>query len=138
VTETGPTGGHTLHQFPEKVAVLRMPPGTDVPAWAESSSVFAIVATATETAVVCAGRSVPTKVPGDRGLLAFTLADGDRPESPAGVLVELLAPLAEDGVTVHVLTTAATVWVLVPAPEAERAAEAWRRRGHTVAPAPTA
>lgn len=127
----------TLHQFPEKLAVLRLAVGADVPEWAESSSLFSITASSTETALVCAGRSVPTKVPGDRGLIGFTVADP--PESgsgTAGVLVDVLAPLAEDGVTVHVLTTFTTVWVLVPSTEVERASEAWRRRGHTVEPAP--
>lgn len=135
----------TLHQYPEKLAVLRLAAGADVPAWAESSSLFSITASATETSLVCAGRSVPTKVPGDRGLVGFTLAgpDGDAGTAPgpnastaAGVLVDLLAPLAEDDVAVHVITTTTTVWVLLPATEAERAAEAWRRRGHVVEPAP--
>ena len=127
----------TIHQFPEKLAVLKLASGADVPEWAESSSLFSITASATETSLVCAGRSVPTKVPGDRGLTGFTLADAASSTS-AGVLVDLLAPLAEDDVTVHVITTFTTVWVLVPAPEVERATEAWRRRGHTVEPAPVA
>jgi len=127
----------TIHQFPEKLAVLKLASGADVPEWAESSSLFSITASATETSLVCAGRSVPTKVPGDRGLTGFTLADAGA-SSAAGVLVDLLAPLAEDEVTVHVITTFTTVWVLVPASSVERATEAWRRRGHTVEPAPAA
>lgn len=126
----------TLHQFPEKIAVLKLAAGADVPEWAESSSLFSISASADETSVMCAGRSVPAKVPGDRGLIAFALADGST-SSSAGVLVDLLTPLAEAEVSVHVHTTSTTVWVLVPATEAERAAEEWRRRGHTVVPAPT-
>ncbi len=124
-----------IHQFPEKLAVLRLAAGADVPEWAESSSLFSITASSTETSLVCAGRSVPTKVPGDRGLTGFTLAD-PATSGTAGVLVDLLTPLAEDGVTVHVITTFSTVWVLVPATEVERATEAWRRRGHSVEPAP--
>ncbi len=131
------TTGLTLHQFPEKLAVLRLAAGADVPTWAESSSIFSITATATETSVLCAGRSVPTKVPGDRGLTGFALA-GAGSSTDAGVLASLLAPLAEEQVPVQVLTTTTTVWVLVPATAADRAAEAWRRQGHTVAPAPVA
>ncbi|MCW2812765.1 MAG: hypothetical protein JWN84_220 [Nocardioides sp.] len=126
-----------LHQFPEKLAVLRLAAGADVPEWAESSSLFSITASATETSLVCAGRSVPTKVPGDRGLIGFTVADPGA-SSTAGVLVELLTPLAEDGVTVHTITTFSTVWVLVSSTDLERATEAWRRRGFTVEPAPPA
>lgn len=125
----------TLHRYPEKLAVLRLAAGADVPEWAESSSLFSITASATETALVCAGRSVPTKVRGDRGLIGFTIADSDATPS-AGVLVELLTPLAEEQVSVHTLTTFSTVWVLVPADDADRATEAWRRRGHEVEPAP--
>ena len=127
----------TIHQFPEKLAVLKLASGADIPAWAESSSLCSITATATETSRVCAGRSVPTKVAGDRGLIGFTLVgeEGSRASSPAGVLVELLTPLAEDDVPVHTITTFSTVWVLVPATEVDRATEAWRRRGHTVEPA---
>ncbi|MDO9454837.1 ACT domain-containing protein [Nocardioides sp.] len=130
----------TIHQFPEKLAVLKLASGAEVPAWAESSSLFSVTATAGETSLVCAGRSVPTKIPGDRGLIGFTLVGevGSRVPSPAGVLVELLTPLAEEGIAVHTITTFSTVWVLVPVTEVERATEAWRRRGHTVAPAPVA
>lgn len=134
---TGTAQALTLHRFPEKLAVLRLAAGADVPTWAESSSLFSITASATETSLVCAGRSVPTKIHGDRGLVGFSVIGPDTPQSgTAGVLVELLAPLAEDGVTVHAITTTSTVWVLVPAAEADRAAEAWRRRGHAVDDAP--
>ena len=37
----------TLHQFPEKLAVLKLAAGADVPAWAESSSLFSITASST-------------------------------------------------------------------------------------------
>src|SRR4029078_4152202 len=57
------TGTHTLQQFPEKLVVARLAPGAEVPDWAESSSLFSVTATAKETSIVCAGRSVPKKVP---------------------------------------------------------------------------
>ena len=64
-----------------------------VPAWAESSSIFSVTATATETSVVCAARNVPKKaahqaaVHGLRGRgTARLLADRDpgRAAGPAG------------------------------------------------------
>lgn len=124
-----------LKQFPEKLAVVRLPSGAEVPAWAESSSLFSITATATETSLICAGRDVPTKVVAVRGLTAFAVeaaVDGAVEPGQAGTLVSLLAPLAEEGVSVHALTTHETVWILVPLLDAERAAEAWRRGGHVV------
>lgn len=125
---------YTLQQFPEKLAVVKLPPGAEIPAWAESSSLFSITATATETSVVCAGRSIPTKVTGVKGLTGFAL-QGDHDPTAPGVLVALLEPLAAAGVSVFTISTHDTNWVLVPVTDGEKAAEAWRARGHTVAAA---
>jgi uncharacterized protein len=123
---------YSLEQFPEKLAVVRLPAGAEIPAWAESSSLFSVTATATETSVVCAGRSVPTKVLAARGLTGFAL-QGDVGHEGAGVLVGLLAPLAAAGISVFTISTFQTSWILVPVTEADRATEAWVEAGHTVA-----
>jgi hypothetical protein len=52
-----------------------------------------------------------------------------------GVLAGLLEPLAAEAISVFTLSTFDTDWILVPADRADDAAEAWRRRGHTVADA---
>ncbi|WP_244927875.1 ACT domain-containing protein [Nocardioides sp. W7] len=122
----------TLQQFPEKLAVVRLPPGSEIPTWAESSSLFSITATATETSLICAGRNVPTKQVAQKGLTAFAV-QGPLDLSLVGVLASLLVPLAEAGVPVFTISTYDTDWILVPIGDAEKAAEAWRRRGHTVA-----
>ena len=123
--------GFTIQQFPEKIAVVRLPPGADIPEWAESSSIFSITATATETALVCAGRNVPAKVVGSRGLIGFSLNQELAPTS-VGVVVALLSPLAEADIAVYTFTTYDSTWVLIPVADVERAVEAWRRQGHTV------
>lgn len=120
-----------IQQFPEKIAVVRLPPGADIPEWAESSSIFSITATATETALVCAGRNVPAKVVGARGLIGFSLDQQLAPTS-VGVVVALLSPLAEADISIFTFTTYDSTWVLVPSADVERAVEAWRRQGHTV------
>lgn len=121
----------TLQQFPEKLAVVKLPPGAEIPTWAESSSLFSITATATETSLVCAGRNVPTKVVAQKGLTAFAVK-GPLDFELVGVLAELLVPLAEAGVSVFTISTYDTDWILVPVKDAEVTAEAWRGRGHTV------
>ncbi len=124
--------GYTLQQFPEKMAVVRLPPGAEVPPWAESASLLSITATATETSVVCAGRDVPTKVVAQKGLTAFAV-QGPLDFALVGVLASLLTPLAEAGISVFTISTYDTDWILVPMRDAEKATEAWRRHGHTVA-----
>lgn len=124
----------TLAEYPEKLAIVKLAPGAEVPRWAESSSIFSVTATATETSLICAGRSVPTKTPSIRPLIAFRIV-GDLEPTQVGVLAALLLPLADAGIPAYTFSTYETDWVLVRVADAERAAEEWRRRGHTVAPA---
>lgn len=124
----------SLDQFPETLAVVRLGPGAEIPTWAESSSIFSITATATETSLVCAARNVPAKARAHKPLTGFAV-QGPLAADEVGVLLGLLGPLAEEGISVFTISTFDTDWILVPKNDAERAAEAWRRRGHTVAPA---
>ncbi len=121
----------TLEQFPEKLAVVRLAPGAEVPAWAESSSLFSITATALETSIVCAMRSVPKKAKQAGPFTAFAV-QGPLDFALTGVLATLLQPLAEAGISVFTISTFDTDWVLVPVGDAELAADAWRRSGHDV------
>ncbi|NYG56025.1 ACT domain-containing protein [Nocardioides perillae] len=131
----------TLARFPETLALVRLAAGSEVPSWVESSSIFSVTATAAETALVCAARSVPTKTRHVRPFTAFSLvvAEGthaaEAGHDGAARLLTLLAPLVEEGLGVRTVPTYDTDWVLVPTEEADRAEEAWRRQGHTVAPA---
>lgn len=121
----------TLLQFPEKLAIVRLGPGAELPKWAESSSLFSVTATATETSVICATRSVPTKTPSIKPLTAFQVQGPLDPDA-VGILASLLAPLAEAEVPVYTLSTFDTDWIMVRLVDGDRAAEEWRRRGHTV------
>ena len=123
-----------LEQFPETLAVVRLAPGAEIPAWAESSSLFSITATARETSLVCARRSVPKKAQQAGPFTAFAV-EGPLDFSLTGILAELLQPLAEIEISIFTISTFDTDWILVPQGDADRAAEEWRRRGHDVAPA---
>jgi hypothetical protein len=128
---------YTLHRYPEKLVVAGLPAGSEVPAWAESASLFAVIATAAETSVVCAGRSVPKKVRQQGPFTAFAV-EGPLDLALTGVLHTLLGPLAEAGISVFTVSTYLTDWILVPTGRADAAEEEWRRRGHTVSVAPVA
>lgn len=125
---------YSIEQYPEQVALVRLGPGAPMPAWAESSSIFSVAATATHTTVVCAARNVPTKARHIRSYTAFAVR-GEIGVEDAGVLVRVLAPLADAGIAVVPVATFDEPWVLVPQKSADAAAEAWRGQGHTVAPA---
>ena len=88
-----------LSRYPETLAVVKLAPGAEVPEWAESSSIFSITATATETSVVCAARSVPRKSQHQRPFTAFEV-EGPLDFALTGVLSSLLQPLADAGISV--------------------------------------
>jgi hypothetical protein len=123
-----------LSRYPETLAVVKLGPGSELPAWAESSSILSVTATATETSVVCAARSVPRKSVHQRPFTAFEV-EGPLDFALTGVLTGLLTPLAAAEISVFTLSTFDTDWILVPAGDADRAEEEWRRSGHEVSPA---
>lgn len=124
----------TIQRFPETIAVVRLGPGAEVPPWAESSSIFSVTATATETSLICAARSVPTKARALKPLTGFAI-EGPLDFALTGVLSSLVAPLAEAEISIFALSTFDTDWILVPVAAADTVEELWRERGHTVAAA---
>ena len=122
---------HTLLRHDERLAVVRLGPGADLPDWAGASSVFSVTATAAETSLVCARAAVPRKVPQAGPYTAFSLR-GPVDLALTGVLAGLLTPLAEAQVPVFAVSTFDTDWVLVPTDDADRAVQAWTRAGHAV------
>lgn len=125
------TAALTIEQFPEQIAVVRLGPGAMIPEWAESSSVFSITATSSETTVVCAARSVPTKARHERSFVAFRANDVAFEDATA-TTVALLNPLLAAGIGALSQPTFDAPWILVRKPQADAAAEEWRRAGHTV------
>lgn len=113
-----------IERFPETLAMVGLAPGADIPAWAESASIFSITATATETSLICARRSVPKKAPQHGPLTAFLIKDGG---------VHAVAAL--EGLDAKVISTHAALWVLLPVDQADAAQDAWRRSGQDVVPA---
>ncbi len=133
--ETSDQPGLVLLRYPEHLAVVRLGPGTDVPAWATSATVYSVTATASETSIVCARRAVPRKATQAGPFLAFAV-EGTLDLALVGILHRLLGPLAEDAVPVFTQSTYDTDWLLVPVDAAERAVAAWRRSGVEVRDAP--
>ncbi|GAB2990093.1 ACT domain-containing protein [Nocardioides montaniterrae] len=120
-----------LARYPETLAIVKLAAGAEIPTWAESSSLFSITATATETSLICAGRSVPTKAPHKKPFTAFCVTD-ELTFDQVGVLAGLLVPLAEAGISILTISTFDTDWILVPTHDADKAEEAWRRSGHEI------
>jgi len=127
------TGTFDLTRYDDALAVVRLGPGADVPAWASASTLFSVTATATETSLVCHASSVPKKAPKEGPFVAFEVT-GPLDFALTGVLHTLLGPLAAAEISVFTLSTFDTDWILVRAGRADDAQQAWQDAGHTVHP----
>ena len=126
-----PSRSLTLEILPGTFAVCRLPGTADAPEWA-SGRFVSITRTDAELSVVCAEGAVPPQVRaeggwrclGVRGPLGFGLT---------GVLASLASPLAGSGVSIFVISTYDTDYLMVQGRDLDRARDALERAGHTFA-----
>lgn len=119
-----------LHERPLKIA--RLDPGSAVPEWARRPGPLSSVTwNEFETSVIAPADVVPIGVDQAGPFQAFQV-EGPLDFTLTGVLGGLLRPLAQVQVSVITMSTFETDWVLVPVDQVDIAAEALRRRGHTI------
>jgi hypothetical protein len=112
-------------------AVCRLGAEATIPPWATAGHFFSITRTADELSVVCRQDAVPEGVVGERGWRCLRVA-GTMPFSVVGVLASLAAPLAEAGISVFVVSTFDTDYLLVKDNDLTAALDALQRQGHAV------
>lgn len=120
-----------LTLLPDTFAVCRLDAGASVPAWATTGSFFSITRTADELSFVCLQNLVPDGVRCERGWRGLRVA-GTMDFSMIGVVASLVTPLAEAGISVFVVSTFDTDYMLVKESDLERAMAALRAAGHEV------
>jgi len=122
-----------LRVLPERLSVCRLPAGAPWPSPPSGTSFFSVTRTDVEISVVCAEDSAPdgddVRVEPDWRALEVA---GPLDFGMVGVMAALTAPLADVDVSVFVVSTYDTDYVLVHAAALERAVEALRAAGHTV------
>jgi hypothetical protein len=117
--------------LPAELAICRLEPGEQVPAWARGGLV-ATVRTGDEYSVVCDAEEMPEGIDCSKGWRALRVA-GTLDLSLTGVLARLLAPLAEEEVPIFAVSSFDTDYVLVPSTRLDDARQALARAGHDVA-----
>jgi hypothetical protein len=124
-----------LSRHPGELAVVQLPPHADLPRWAcdddHQPPFWSVARTADELSVICSFDALPGSVSASGPYLAFSI-DGPLDHSLVGVLAGLLEPLAAAGISVMTQSTFDTDWILVPAGQADAAAESWTGAGHTI------
>ena len=87
--------------------------------------------TADETSIICPEAEVPTGVKCDRGWLAIKI-ESPLDLSEVGIVLSLASPLANAGVSIFVVSTYETDYVLVREGQLRTALSALAEDGHTL------
>jgi uncharacterized protein len=104
-------------------AIVKLDAADPIPPWAAGEFV-SITRTRDELSIVCEAPAGEWRCLKVQGPLDFSLV---------GILASLAEPLAKAGVPIFVISTFDTDYILVKADNLERAIEALRSAGHTVA-----
>ena len=116
--------------MPDDLSVIRLPPGSAVPGWALASGFYSITRTVEELSVVCPTARVPDGIDSEGGWCAIKVR-GPLPFGQIGVLAGLTDVLARNRISVFVISTYDTDYVLVKRVLQDRAIGALADAGHT-------
>jgi uncharacterized protein len=122
----------TLDVIDGVYAICRLTHDAPLPSWAEGGPFMSVTRTASELSVVCLGDAVPGDVTAERGYRALAVR-GPLDFSLVGVVAALSAALAAASISLFVVSTHDTDYLLVRGADLDRAAGALRAAGHEVA-----
>ena len=120
-----------LSILPEPAAVCRLAPGAAVPEWVRGAFT-SVTRTEDELSIVCEEAAVPSGIQAERGWRVLKL-EGPIPFEMTGVAAALLAPLAEARISVFLVSTYDTDYLLLKAQVLARAMGVLRGAGYDVA-----
>lgn len=115
-----------------RYAVVRLGPGERLPDWAGGGPFVSITRTDAELSVVCPEEVVPAGAQAERGWRCLRVA-GPLGFGTTGVLASLAGPLASSGVSIFVVSTYDTDYLLLQERDLDRGLDALGRAGHDVA-----
>lgn len=111
-------------------AICRLPPTAPVPEWTGNAHAFLTISRSRdELSIIADDAAVPQHIDARRGYRAITV-DGPLPLDLVGILVAILAPLAEAGIPILAVATFDTDYVLVHEDALLRALAALEAAGH--------
>jgi hypothetical protein len=111
-------------------AIVRLPASEETPRWA-SGDFVSITRTQDELSIVCKESAVPAGSHADRGWECLKL-EGPIPLHTVGVAAQFTGLLAKAGVSVFLISTFETDYLLVKGDALDRAEDALRAGGHSV------
>ena len=116
--------------MPGLLAICRLPARAPMPSWVRGEFT-SVTRTSVELSIVCDDDAVPETVQAARGWRAFVV-DGPIPFETTGVAAALVSPLAAADISVFLVATFDTDYLLVRAADLTKATGALRAAGHVV------
>jgi hypothetical protein len=120
-----------LRVLPDGYAVVRLDPGSELPAWVDRGPFRSVTRTDTEVSVVCRDRDVPDGESAERGWRVLEVK-GPLDFSLTGVVASLVVPLAAAEIPIFVVSTFETDYVLIRSSDLDAASSALTGAGHAV------
>lgn len=121
----------TLTILPGRFAICRLDPGTDIPEWATKGLFWSATRTGEELSLVCLGENLPAGVISEKGWRCLGV-EGPLDLGEVGVLVSLALPLREAHVSIFVVSSYLTDYILLKERDLGPAVRALIRAGHDV------
>ena len=127
---TKPVPFFTLEVLAGATAICRLDADADIPGWA-NGEVVSITRTADELSIVCSEDNVPDGVRSETGWRCLRVA-GPLDFSKVGVLASLTGTLAAANISVFVISTFDTDYVLVKNSALQETVESLGKAGHAL------
>jgi len=121
----------TLFILPDTLAICRLDKDVQIPDWANAGSFLSITRTAEELSIVCPQTLVPKGIKREEGWRCLKVG-GPLDFSATGVLASLLIPLRQEGISVFVISTYDTDYLMVKEEHLEKAVRILSRNGHQI------
>ena len=122
---------HSLKILPERMAVCRFEPTSELPDWINRPGFYSITRTEEELTLVCRETSVPQGAKCERGWRCFRV-QGVLDFCEIGIMFSITQPLAKSGVSLFVISTYDTDYFLVKEKDLPNAIVALTDYGHQI------
>jgi hypothetical protein len=119
-----------LSILPSPLAIARLSPDAAIPAWARGGFT-SITRTGDELSIVCDDDAVPADVQAERGWRGLKL-EGPIPFEMTGVAAALLTPLAKAKISIFLISTFDTDYLLLKSADFERAIGVLREASYEI------
>ena len=114
-----------------RMAVCRFDPAAAIPDWIAESGFYSITRTEEELTIVCPETHIAPGISSEAGWRCFRV-QGLLDFSEIGIIFSLTRPLAENGISVFVISTFNTDYLMVKDKDLAKAIDALTAEGHEI------